>query len=656
MFVALRLAHTPWQTRHLRKMNNLDKRFVGPSMLLLGILVVVLLYWPGLQGGFFFDDHPNIVLNPGVKLDSLSWELLRLAWSSGISGQFGRPVSQLSFALNHYFSGFNPFTFKLTNLVIHCLNGVLVYLLGYQLLDSLRQRQNLKNVSLWAALVALAWMIHPIQITSVLYVVQRMTSLSAFFLLIALILHIGVRRRKDQDWVTISWLILAWCVCWPLSILSKESGILLPGFVAAYELIIRRSEQGKLDLPGRGILSLSVLLLVGIVPYLVSPFGQWIVSGYGIRSFSLVERLLTEARVIWEYLYWIAFPRLESFGLFHDDIALSTSLIDPWITLPAVLGLIGLSILAVVMSRRLPLLAFGVVWFLIGHSLESTFIPLELVHEHRNYLSLFGVLLLPVGYLGALVAKPGAGRTVVITLLGALLTYLGVIAAMRVDMFANESMRTQLEAQFRPDSARTNYEAGRTLAAVADRDPGNMIALILAKKHFEMATALDRDYKMGLLGTLVLGCGASQTVDQEALEELQRRFRERLILQEDTSILSTFVQMSGAGLSCLRRPEIDALFASFLANPRLAADKKMSMYSLQADYLWLSERDLPAAREALKKALEVSPKHPSLRLKWAQLDYIAGDIGSAKTLLFELRDEPFSPQERETLNNLLTSL
>ena len=147
--------------------------------------------------GFFFDDHPNIVLNPGVKLDSLSWESLRLAWSSGISGQFGRPVSQLSFALNHYFSGFSPYAFKLTNLVIHCLNGVLVYLLGYQLLDSLRQRQNLENVSLWAALVALAWMIHPIQLTSVLYAVQRMTSLSAFFLLIALILHISARRRKD---------------------------------------------------------------------------------------------------------------------------------------------------------------------------------------------------------------------------------------------------------------------------------------------------------------------------------------------------------------------------------------------------------------------------------------------------------------------------
>ncbi len=631
-------------------------RFAGVGILLLGVLGAFSVYWSGLHGGFFFDDHPNIVLNPGVKLDSTAWESLRLAWSSGISGQFGRPVSQLSFALNHYFSGFSPFAFKLTNLVIHCLNGVLVYLLGYQLLDSLRQKQNLNNVSVWAALVACAWMLHPVQLTSVLYAVQRMTSLSAFFLLSALILHISARRFEDRSCVGFLWLILAWCVFWPLSIFSKETGILLPAFVAAYELIIRRSEQGKLDIPGRGVLILAVLLLLGIVPYLVSPFGQSIVAGYEIRSFSLIERLLTEARVVWEYLYWILFPRLESFGLFHDDIALSTSLIDPWATLPAVLGLIGLSIWALVASGRFPLTAFGITWFLLGHSLESTFIPLELVHEHRNYLPLFGVLLLPVGCLGALAAKPGVRRTVVITLLGALLAYLSVITAIRADMFSNEAIRTQLEAQFHPGSARANYEAGRTLAAVADRDPGNMIAPILAKKHFEMASALDSNYKMGLLGSLVLGCGASQTVDQAALEELQRRFQEGLILQEDTSILSAVVQMSGAGLSCLKRPEIDALFASFLENPRVAADKKMSMYSLHADYLWLSEKDLPAARGALQRALDISPRHLSLRLKWAQLDYIAGDHESAKNLLQELRGEPFSSKERETLNNLLSSL
>ena len=114
--------------------------------------------------------------------------------------------------------------------------------------------------------------------------------------------------------------------------------------------------------------------------------------------------------------------------------------------------------------------------------------------------------------------------------------------------------------------------------------------------------------------------------------------------------------MSGAGLLCLNRAEIDGLFAAFFANPKVAQHMKMTMYSLHADYLWLNARDLPAARNALQKALEIAPRNPSLRLKWAQLDYIAGDKASAKSLLLDLRGESFSQGERETLNNLLNSM
>lgn len=632
------------------------RRFAGPGLFLLGALTVLFIYWPGLVGGFFFDDHPNIVLNPGLRLEDLSVESLRLAWSSGISGQFGRPVSQLSFALNHYFSGFDPFVFKQTNLLIHCANGVLIYLLAWQLLDSLRHRVNLYHVELGAALIATAWMIHPIQLTSVLYVVQRMTSLSAFFLLAGALLHIKARRDWQLSWLPALCFLLAWAVFWPLSVLSKESGILFPGFVAAYELIVRRSEGGRLDVFGRAILALSVLVAAGALIYFVSPFGQWVFSGYKIRPFSLSERLMTEARVLWAYLGWIVFPSLESFALFHDDIVVSRSLLDPWTTLSAVLGLCALIIFVLVCSRRYPLPAFGIAWFLIGHALESTFIPLELVHEHRNYLSLLGIVLLPVALFDRLAARPGAQRTIVISVIGATLVYVGVLTGMRASMYGSNQIRTQVEAQLHPDSARTNYEAGRTLAAVADRDRDNMVAHILAGKHFEKATALDPDYKMGLLGSLVLQCGASQTVNQVALKELQRRLREGLVLPEDTSILTTFAELSSTGRSCLLRPEIEGLFSAFLENPGVDSDKRMVMYSRYADYLWLSGDDLPAAKAALLKALEIAPHHPSLRLKWAQLEFIAGNQVEAKRMLEELRGEPLSEREKGILDEYLNAL
>ncbi len=636
-------------------MKNSKHRLAG-FVLLLGVLAVFSIYWSGLNGLFFFDDHPNIVLNPGVKLDDLSWESIGLAWSSGTSSQFGRPVSQLSFALSHYFSGFDPFAFKLTNLVIHSLNGVLIYFVGYQLLDSLRQTQNLRHISLWASLLAVAWMIHPIQLTSVLYVVQRMTSLSAFFLLLALVLHVLARRRNQLDWLAVLLLVFAWCVFWPLSILSKETGVLLPAFVTAYELIVRRSERGYLDVFGRLLLYLSITVVLGLVPYLSSPFGQWIITGYEIRSFSLLERLLTEPRVLWEYIRWIVFPTLEVFALFHDDLPVSTSLTSPWTTLPALAGLVGFLLLAIVTSRKVPLVAFGIAWFLVGHSLESSFIPLELVHEHRNYLPLFGLCLVPISMLASREIRPGIQKTVIAASLGAMLAYFGFVTAVRANMFGQESLRTQLEAQFHPASARANYEAGRTLAAIADGDQGNLLATVLGKKHFEIATELDPDHKMSLFGLLVLGCGTSQTVDQGALDELQRRFRERLILQEDTSILQAIVEMSGAGLLCLKRSDIDGLFDSFVANQRVSSAKKRDMYALHADYLWLNARDLAAARSPLHKALEITPRDPSIRLKWAQLDFIAGEKVQAKRLLLELRGEPLSPNERKTQDELLASL
>ncbi len=144
---------------------------------------------------------------------------------------------------------------------------------------------------------------------------------------------------------------------------------------------------------------------------------------------------------------------------------------------------------------------------------------------------------------------------------------MGFVTAMRANMFGQEKIRTQLEAQFHPGLLEPTMRLeGRSLAIV-DADRGNLVAAILGKKHFEMATELDRDYKMGLLGMLVLDCGMSQTVDQGALDELQLRFKERLILQEDTSILSAIVEMSGAGLLCLTSSDIDRLFAAFVANP-----------------------------------------------------------------------------------------
>jgi tetratricopeptide (TPR) repeat protein len=118
------------------------------------------------------------------------------------------------------------------------------------------------------------------------------------------------------------------------------------------------------------------------------------IKGYSGRPFTLSERLLTEPRIVLFYLSLIFYPLPERLSIEHD-ITVSTTLFDPWTTLPAIffhLVLIGIGLFQI---KKRPLLAFAILFFYLNHVIESTIIPLELIFEHRNYLpSLF--LFLPV--------------------------------------------------------------------------------------------------------------------------------------------------------------------------------------------------------------------------------------------------------------------
>jgi hypothetical protein len=169
---------------------------------------LVAIYWPGLQGGFFFDDGPSILFAQGVRLESFSLESIYQALLSGGAGPSGRPVAQLSFALNYYFSGFNPLVFKATNLAIHLACGFLVFCLAYRLLKAATPSARQRNTLIASGAVAALWLLQPIQLLPVLHVVQRMTSLSALFLLAALLLHICGRERGGHTGA--AWILLAW--------------------------------------------------------------------------------------------------------------------------------------------------------------------------------------------------------------------------------------------------------------------------------------------------------------------------------------------------------------------------------------------------------------------------------------------------------------
>jgi protein O-mannosyl-transferase len=615
--------------------------------------ILLAIYWPGLHGAFFFDDGPSILQAEGVRLSTFSLASLHEAWTSGGAGPSGRPIAQFSFAVNHYFGGFDPFAFKGTNLVIHFVSGFLVFCLARRLLLAAKPATKPHHHLIAAAVVATLWLLHPIQLLPVLHVVQRMTSLSALFLLAALLLHVRGREQGGRAGAAV--LMLAWAFLWPLSFLSKETGALFPFFALAWELIVRRSSRGNLDRFARVLAALTGLCLMAGMVYALSPRGQWLWSGYDLRPFSLIERLLTEARVLWFYIGLTVAPRLEALGLYHDDIAVSANLFSPLSTLPSLLGLVGLAWLAWRMRSRAPLVAFGITWFLIGHAMESTVLPLEIAHEHRNYVALFGVLIAAGWALICALESTREGKTIGVALLAAALAYFPFVTALRAHQFGDEVRRTQLEAQHHRTSARAQYEAGRALTDLSKSAAPKSPTYFLARRHFELAGELDPDFKFSLLSLIHLNCKAGIPAVQAEVNDLGRRLRYAHFAPADRNVLYSLKEMSIAGSVCLERPEVDGLFAAALANVGVSPGVRAMVHSWHADYLWLHEHDVLAARSALGRSLALNPSSPSNRLKWAQLRLISGEIGQAVELLLELRDENLSTSERNTLNELLAS-
>lgn len=600
-------------------------------------LACAVLYWPGLHGSFFFDDEANILNLESLRIDTLSLQTLSEAWVSGISGPGGRPIAQLSFALNHYFSGgFAPFAFKATNLAIHLLTGILVFLTA----------RRLQLAPMIAVAATALWLLHPIQLTSVLYVVQRMTSLSALFLLTGFLLHmLGRERGGGPGWLL---LLAGWLVCWPLSFFSKETGALFPLFVLAWELIIRRSQVGRLDRFPRVLSSVIGVGIAAAAVYLLLPASQWLWAGYEMRGFSLPERLLTEGRVLWLYLGLLLFPRIEAFGIYHDDILLSSGLLSPWTTLPAWLGLIGFAWLAWWARKPAPLLSFGIAWFLIGHVLESTVLPLEIAHEHRNYLPSFGVALIGAWALSRTAAHGGWKKTLGMTLAVVLIGHGALVTGLRAHQYGDEIRRTQIESQHHRDSARTHYDAGRALVSRLEIT-ANSPQYSFARSHYEQAGELAADFKYSWLGLIHLNCMVGLPVEGVWLEKLSERLRFSPFGPGDRGVLYSMKEMSIAGSLCLQRAEVEAVFAAALANPTAAPHVGAILHSWLADYLTLAVRDLPAAQATLDKSLAISPHNASNRLKRAQLAYLQGHGKEAIDMLEGLKDARLVQTERDTL-------
>ncbi len=626
-------------------------------LMLFALFITGFAYSTGLTGGFAFDDYPNIVRNTAITDGDMSIRsLAQVAWS-GTAGPLKRPISMLSFALNYHLTGHSPRAFKITNLAIHMLNGLLVFWLCVLILRARAERTGEvldRRLVACGLVVSAIWLVHPINLTSVLFVVQRMNSLAATLSLLAVIAYcIGRFRIIANERGGNLLVYLGFPLFVAIGALCKENALLTVPLIALVEVCFFRFRSEK-QIDRYGLLGFFAVSLVipGLIVcgYLLIQ-EDYLIAGYAGRPFTLIERLLTESRVIWFYVSMLLLPQLSQMGLFHDDFIVSVSLFEPNKTLIAVLTLIAFVVSAVASIRRYPLFAFAILWFAIGHSLESTVIPLELVHEHRNYLPSIGLLL------GITVAgfefldKAASVRWFSMALAGGLFLVFTTITFLRAGDWSDPITLATVEAERNPDSLRTIYELGRVrygayLMHGDDRDFRESLALL------ERTLELDPNTKRPLVELMRVTYLHGEEPKPEWKRELIRRYSETLLHHSEWTDLNNLVKCH-AGKDCaFPREAIIELLTAALSNPTASQhDRAQLMVILGIFYVNEFHEYVPALA-LLEDALKIRPRDFGFNEARAEVLILAGNLHEAERAIGYIEsgttwdDFIFTPPER----------
>lgn len=460
------------------------------TALITTVILTVGAYWAGLFGPFMLDDFSNIV---HLAPRSAGLQDLWLAAFGNESGTLRRPIANLSFALNFLTSGEASFNFKATNLAIHLACGFALY----ALVSTLSKAAGMKAEAELVAWVAAAlWLLHPLNVSTVLYVVQRMSQLSALFVLLSLAIYARWRTSpQPTNPRTLLPHAAVFSLMGLLGLLSKENAALLPLLVGVVEVYIRGVGGGSsLGTRQRRWLDFGIIAAISALLISAALAFPWLTGGYAIRDFSLAERLATQPIVLAQYLLGWAWPSPATLGFFHDDL----KPLQPG-SMPSLLASAGITaalIFAIAARNRFPGLSLGIFWYFASHVMESTFLPLELKWEHRNYLAIGGLTAGVLLEAARQLSGRRHGRLLFPALAAGLACLLAIGTFQRTAVFSEEQRFAAHEYQRAPYSVR----AQMTHLAAYTAAEGNPVVVTALLRGLLMADNYsDRSHFVALL-------------------------------------------------------------------------------------------------------------------------------------------------------------
>ncbi len=352
------------------------------TLLFLGFLI----YYNTLNVPFYFDDYDSIIDNPTIK---------NLSYFKQYNGIYDlmhiRYFSYLSFAINFYYSGVSVVGYHITNIAIHFLSSIMVMLLIRQILDSPTVKDSLTNNDKFKIAVfgSILFLVHPIQTQAVTYIVQRMTSLATLFYLTTVFFYVWGRNlyyssSTIKNKLVVVPLFLASAIAFFLSLFSKEIAVTLPISIVMCELLFIRNRKMKISWGVVGTITAFFLVTIIVV-----------ITNYGLPieadNIPRLVYLFTQIDVMFTYFRLLFFPVYQNIDY---DFPLRSSLVDPELIIKLMV-ILAILFYAIKEVKKNKIITFGIFWFFITISVESSIIPIrDVINEHRLYLPMFGFVIM----------------------------------------------------------------------------------------------------------------------------------------------------------------------------------------------------------------------------------------------------------------------
>jgi len=560
--------------------------------------IVALVFWPGLSGGFLFDDFPNIVTNPAIHAESLTWDSIRTALGAYEPGMYGRPLATITFAIDYYLGGKDAWQFKVTSVLVHLINTLIVFWLVKRLLTSYRP-DSARSIAIASATVTLLWAAHPLQVSSVLYVVQRMETLSLTFVLLALVAYLHGRAKQRDGHRGWPWIVASGALA-AVGLLSKETAALFPVYAFALELTVlgfeaksSRTARTLRIAYAAGIVVTLALFLFAVLPRYAAP------DAFSGRDFTLAERLLSQLRILPMYIGQMVLPLPSSLTFYYDAYPKSTGLLSPYTTLLGGMFIAALLVLAWRLRRRMALVSLGIFWFFASHLITSNVFPLELAFEHRNYFALLGILLALIEPVRRIrMADSPALKYVAIV---AIAVGFGGLAMLRSAVWSDQlHLAMELVAR-NPDSPRASSDLGTIYAGMAGAS-GDSPFTAMAEAEFERGSRLPNASPLPEQALILVAASQGRPVKDEWWDRLIEKVRMRPIGVQEVMAVSGLLNQRYNGIELDDRRLSQALHVLFVR-------KEMSayLYAQYGDYALTYLHDDALAEEMFVRAIDRAP-------------------------------------------------